>query len=279
MKNRNFYSKLIKKAKFVIIVGLIITVIHLIHALTLDKIVVFNEFEFFSYNLPQDMNGYRVAFVTDPHYVNLQTLQSIVEELNERNIDLLLLGGDFARTRDILEQSMEVLAGTNTTDGIFGVEGNHDSLLILATVKEANGIGFLVDEGFHVREGFFLAGVRDRWRGRPDVAQSIYGSNPDDFILLLSHQPDVVMEQSTVGIDLILSGHLHGGQITFFGILAPALLFPFVTDYGQRFMTGFSESLDGVPIYTSRGVGHMNPNHMFRVFARPEVVIFTLYSK
>ena len=83
------------------------------------------------------------------------------------------------------------------------------------------------------------------------------------------------MVQPTAGIDLILSGHTHGGQITFFGIPL-YLLCVNITSYGMRFGHGFTDSPDGVPVYTSSGVGDYST--IPRVFARPEVVIFTMRS-
>jgi predicted MPP superfamily phosphohydrolase len=84
------------------------------------------------------------------------------------------------------------------------------------------------------------------------------------------------MVQPTAGVDLILSGHTHGGQITFFG-LPLYLLRGSITDYGTRFAHGFAYSADGVPVFTSSGVGpYFN---IPRIFARPEVVIFTMYGE
>lgn len=275
---KSVYRKYKKPIKITFAIGFIIVSIHIIHALTLDRIVVFTQIDFESSNLPPRMNGYRVAFITDPHYINFRSLENVIDRLNQENIDLLLLGGDFARHHNTMEKSIEIIATTNTTHGIFGVEGNHDNHDLLRYVKESNGIGFLSNQGLHIKDGFFVGGVRDPWRGFANIESAIEGSYSDDFIILISHQPDVVMEQSTVGIDLILSGHLHGGQITFFGFAAPALWSPVLTNYGQRFMKGFSTSADGIPIYTSRGLGHRPSSHFTRIFARPEVVIFTLYS-
>lgn len=83
------------------------------------------------------------------------------------------------------------------------------------------------------------------------------------------------MVQSTVGIDLVLSGHTHNGQITFFGIPL-YLLRGSITSYGMRFGYGFAESKDGVPVFTSNGIGDYYT--VPRIFARPEVVIFTMRS-
>ena len=142
--------------------------------------------------------------------------------------------------------------------------------------KEQHGIQALDNRGLHVRDGFFLAGVADLWRRNPDVKTAIQGAQEDDFILLISHNPDVSMAQPTAGIDLILSGHSHGGQITFFGFPI-YLLRGSITNYGTHFARGFAYSADGATVFVSGGLG---PYYGIpRIFTRPEVVIFTMYSR
>jgi predicted MPP superfamily phosphohydrolase len=85
------------------------------------------------------------------------------------------------------------------------------------------------------------------------------------------------MIQDTTSVDLILSGHTHGGHVTFLGIWAPELtLRKTITDYGQRFMSGWTESRDDTPVYVSNGTGHVS---VPRIFARPQVILLTLCAK
>ena len=251
---------------------ILIVLIHVVHALTLDRIVVYREISFSSPNIPAEMDGYLIAFVTDTHVESDRRLREIVEELNRRQVDLLLLGGDFTFDRDDLEPTMALLAQVITTDGIFGVEGNHDKYQVLFPAMKAHNITPLSNSGVYVRENFYLAGVEDLWNRNPDVAAAIAGAGPDSFVLLLSHNPDVSMQQDTTGVDLILSGHTHGGQLNFFGLLSLGLESRVISDYGERFRGGWAESRDGTPVYVCRGVGEFYP----RVFARPEVTLITL---
>jgi len=273
-----------KKLKFKIaaVLGLIsafIPIIHIAHSFTLDRIVRYVEVDFYSEVWPAELDGYRIAFMTDMHLITDEDMAAVVTELNERNIDLLLLGGDFAdysRTAPHYQGTVREISRTHTTDGIFGVEGNHDNYISLFEAKERYGIMPLDNSGMRIRQGFYLAGVQDMWNRNPNIEEAVAGANVDDFVLLVSHNPDVSMMQSTNGIDLILSGHTHDGQITFFG-------FPFyllrgsISDYGTRFAYGFAYSADDVPVFTSRGVGvyYRWP----RIFSRPEVVIFTMYNE
>ena len=265
--------------RITVLLGIIIALIpmvHIAHSLTLDRIIRYVEIEFRSENWPAELNGYRIAFMTDMHIITDESMRGVAAELNERNIDLLLLGGDFSMRNAHYQGTIREIAQIVTTDGIFGVEGNHDDYRRLFRTKEQYGIIPLDNGGTHIQPGFYLAGVRDLWNRNPNVGEAIEGAYANDFILLLSHNPDVSMRQSTNGVDLILSGHTHGGQITFFGY-SMYLLRGSITDYGTRFSYGFASSADGVPVFTSRGIGiyYTIP----RIFARPEVVIFTLYNE
>jgi len=277
------HKKKVLKFKISLAIGVVIALIpliHVVHALTLDRIIQYTEIDFHSERWPATLDGYRIAFMTDKHAITDADMAGVVAELNLRDIDLLLLGGDFHS--DVFwggnhyEGTVRELSQAITTDGIFGVEGNHDVYYRLFEAKQRHGIGVLDNSGYQIREGFFLAGLQDKWRRNPDIALAIEQANQNDFILLVTHNPDISMIQSTEHIDLILAGHTHGGQITFFG-------WPFylywgsVTNYGTRFAHGFNQSADGVPLFTSRGVGAYY--NWPRIFARPEVVIFTMYSK
>ena len=260
-----------KTIKLLFAAAAVVVAIHIIHALTLDRIMQYKEITFHSPRWPAALDGYRIAFITDTHHISNSALQRVTDELNTRNIDLLLLGGDFWAH---YQRTLDILVNVETTDGIFGVEGNHDCHVRLFGAMERHGMVPLSNSGVRVREGFWLAGVEDLWNRNPCIATAVSGAG-DDFILLLSHNPDVTMQQATADIDLILSGHTHAGQIRFFGIWAPYFTFRnTITRYGQRFVSGWTQSRDGVPVYVSNGTGE----YLFRVFARPQVILITLAS-
>jgi hypothetical protein len=268
-----------RKYKAIAALGLLaasVTIIHIVHALTLDRTVRFVEVDFRCENWPLELDGYRIGFMTDFHTITDKTMREVAVELNARGLDLLLLGGDFSMRGAHYRGTLGEIAKTATTDGIFGVEGNHDDYTLLFSAMERNGIIPLDNGGFRIREGFYLAGVRDVWNGAADTGEAISGAEADDFILLVSHNPDIAMLQPTKGIDLILSGHTHRGQITFFGY-PMYLLRGSITRYGTRFAHGFATSAEGIPVFVSGGVGSYYT--IPRVFARPEVVVFTIFNK
>ena len=270
-------SKYLKRTfKILVIIGIIVLAAHIISAVSLDKHIEYKAVPFYSPNIPVEMNGYKIAFISDTHALTAKELNEIVFKLNTLQPDLLILGGDFPSSDGAPERSMEILSKVITADGIYGVEGNHDHYIELFAAMAQYSIHPLSNTGVYIREHFYLAGVQDLWNRSPNVEKAIEGAKAEDFILLVTHNPDVTMMQNTASVDLILSGHTHGGHVTFFGVWAPALtLRKTITDYGQRFMSGWSTSRDGVSVYVSNGTGTFA--NVPRVFARPQVILITIY--
>jgi len=271
-----------KQLKFKVLVPLSVLIAciplaHVAHALTLGRVVSYREISFSSENWPEALNGYRIGFMADFHAITFEEMRAIADELSARDLDLLLLGGDFSSVTDgRYRETLRMIAATHTRDGIFGVEGNHDDYLRLFAAKEDYGIVPLSNNGLHIHPHFYLAGVEDYWLRNPSIEEALANADEGDFIILISHNPDFAMSSDTSGIDLILSGHTHGGQIALFG-WAFYLYRGNITRYHTRFARGWSESYHGVPVYTSVGVG---PEYEWpRIFARPEVIIFTMYSE
>jgi len=261
-------KSILKKGTIILTLGL--AAIHLLHALTLDRIIQYVEAPFSSPKWPSELNGYRIAFISDTHNISNARLQRVVDELNNRDIDLLILGGDLWAH---YERVLDILAGVETTDGIFGVEGNHDCHFRLFAAMRSHGMVPLSNNGQHIHDGFFLAGVEDMWNRNACIATAVDDANHDDFVLLVSHNPDITKRQDTSDVDLVISGHTHAGQVRFLGLWAPIFTFTnIISSYGRRFVSGWSTSRDGVPVYVSNGTGNVVP----RVFARPQVIIFTM---
>ena len=247
---------------------------HAVSLFTFDRIIEYKKITFRSPRIPKEMNGYKIAFISDTHAMPVGDLEKVKQELNKWHPDLLLLGGDFP-AGDGAKRIMAKLSQVETTDGIYGVEGNHDNYVNLFAAMEQYSIHPLSNSGARVREHLYIAGVEDLWNRNPSIDEAIRDALPDDFVILVSHNPDITMLQDTTSVDLILSGHTHGGQITLFGLWAPALHFrPGVTKYGQRFMSGWATSRDGIPVYVSNGTGFFE--RIPRIFARPQVILLTL---
>ena len=265
-----------KVTLFVSMIIIIIPMIHIVYSLTLGRTLYYNEITFYSENWPEELNGYRIGFISDIHTASNEEIRSVINHLNTLELDLFILGGDFSMKNNHYRDTLREIAKLNTSDGIFGVEGNHDYVQPLFREMRNNDIIPLDNEGFHIRDNFFLAGTRDLWKSSPDIKKATENALDYDFILLVTHNPDVTMRQSTEHIDLTLAGHTHGGHVRFFQ-LPFLLLFNYVTNYGTRFSGGFAESFDNTPVFVSTGFGDYYG--WPRMFTRPEVVIITMKNK
>lgn len=259
---------------------LLVFLLHLGSALTLDRIPQYVETSFTSSKISPDLDGYVIAFVSDTHEISLRKLAKVVDNINRRQVDLLLLGGDYARN-DGYWQTMELLCQTQTTDGIYGVDGNHDKSWLVFEIMQKYGIKSLSNTGLELHPGLYLAGVADLWNRRPDVARAVAAAKPNAFTLLVSHNPDVVMLQDTTNVDVMLSGHTHGGIITFFGLWTPSLYL--ISGYGHKFMGGWTDAPHATAVFVSKGVGCHKlgglPLYLPRVFARPQVIYLSLKAQ
>lgn len=271
-----------KHLKFKIIVPIecilwAVVLIHSISAVTVDKNIQYLELSYSSESVAPSLDGYTVAFITDTHSLPADELRVVAERVNEYSPDLLLLGGDFPSMGQAPQRSMEILSQVETPDGIYGVEGNHDNYIQLFAAMESSGITPLSNSGVRINDDLYLGGVEDLWNRMPDIDKAIDGAEDDDFVLLVAHNPDITMQQDTTAVDLILSGHTHGGQVTFLGLFAPALAMTTdISDYGQYFMSGWAKSADNTDVFVSNGTGYLTS--VPRVFARPQVVLITLHS-
>ncbi len=115
-----------------------------------------------------------------------------------------------------------------------------------------------------------LGGVDDFKAGTSDLDPVTEGTKKSDFVLLLSHHPDFSQELPKDAVDLVLSGHTHGGQITLAGMWA--LHVP--SDYGDKYRTGMVEN-DVTTVIVSNGIGTSTLLPV-RVFAPAQIVVVTL---
>jgi len=244
---------------------------HLLSAITRDRIIEHKNISIRSGKITAELYGYKIAFIADTHYVSNQNLRDAVHQVRARRPDLLLLGGDFAHEREAVGRQLEIIGAVQPPDGIYGVSGNHDNQAMLREEMEARSMTLLENTGVSVKNRLYLCGVEDILKGKPDTARAAEHAKEEDFTLLLSHNPDVSMQYPMSKVDLMLSGHTHGGQMSLFGVYAPAL--SFISDYGQKFRSG-QVLARGKTVYVSRGVG--NHRHLFRILSQPQILYLTL---
>lgn len=230
-------------------------------------------------DVPETGGGLKIVFVSDIHHgpsLSLGRVDSLVRRINAESPDLVLLGGDYIHySGDYIPAVFQALSGLKAPLGVYGAMGNHDNwdgrAETLAAARK-NGITLLDNKAVDIPVGdghIRLGGVGDYNTGRQRLQPTLEGTSADDFILLLSHNPDYVMDLPDDTIDLLLCGHTHGGQVTLFGLWAPFV----PSDYGDRFVSGLYE-VNGNRMLVSNGIGTVNAP--IRFFARPQMNVITL---
>ena len=192
------------------------------------------------YDIVLDKPGigeFTIAAVSDLHFdpvFDHEYAARIVRKLNGLNADVIFLLGDYTNTVNGLTPEVLIeLKKLRAPDGIYAVTGNHEyyregqkNFERLSNI----GIPFLCNEHVRLeRSGIYLAGINDpilikksfsRSRQRnlqpPSVCQAVKGIPEGSAVILLSHQPKMIKDAVHYGIDLQLSGHIHGGLFPVF---------------------------------------------------------------
>jgi uncharacterized protein len=180
--------------------------------------------EIFLRRLPKALDGFRVVHLSDLHYgplVEPRHLERAIAIANELNPDLIALTGDYiSQERAYAAPCAEVVGRLQARHGVFAILGNHDhwtDATLIADLFSAEGIRMLINEGVRIDargHSFWLAGVDDTMVGLEDLSLSLAGAQDGEFKLLLAHNPTILRRAARADVDLVLSGHTHGGQVT-----------------------------------------------------------------
>jgi predicted MPP superfamily phosphohydrolase len=238
-------------------------------------------------NLPDAFQGFRIAQLSDIHleeYTETYFLERVVDRINALHADLLLFTGDFvsrgprpfAFAREAAGRCAEVLSRL-TCPQRYAVLGNHDAAVGAADVIapiEAHGLPVLVDQFIPIErkgERFWLCGAQDPGTLGCDLNAAI-PAKPDGPVILMAHEPDfvdaAVHHPRFPLIDLMLSGHSHGGQVRL-PLLGPLILPPM----GKKYVEGLFQ-IRQMQLYVNRGIGTVGLP--FRLNCPPEITEITL---
>jgi len=231
--------------------------------------------------LGRDLDGLRIVHLTDIHhglYFSAEAMLAAVELANSLEPDIVALTGDYVSySRNFAHSAAELLGGLRARRGLFAVLGNHDFRVGADLVTRAlrrHGIEVLRNRHTVVRSGsaeLHLAGVDDIGYNASlsRALRSIPRGRP---VVLLSHNPQIVASAAHYSVDLVLSGHTHGGQVRL----------PFLerrkdgNPLHRRFVTGW-DAWGGTRVYISRGIGTIVLP--LRVACPPEMPVFTLAAR
>lgn len=228
-------------------------------------------------DLPESLNGYRIAFVADIHFENRfssQRFETLIRAINAQGADCIILGGDHTLGTAQIAPFARHVAALTAPDGVYAVIGNHDfyngRAESIRTLRKA-GIVVLDETLVITPGGLVIAGINDLRDIYPVMSRFNDILDPEAITVLASHNPDFAEEGDLSRFDLVLSGHTHGGQITFFGYapIIPSL-------YGQKYRTG-TVFVQETPVVISNGAGYGgNKPLRFRLFAPSDFLLVTL---
>ena len=221
------------------------------------------------YSAPE-LGNTKIVFASDFHISkhDKHRLNRIVNLINKHSPDLVLFGGDFIKGHDgkntlSIEEQAEVFSKINAP--IISVLGNHDGWYDksrVANALEKNGIVVLSNSSKKIN-GIYVSGVEDIQTGYPDIELALSGTERPR--ILLTHSPDIYYDVKE-SVDLILAGHVHGGQVYIPFLGAPTV--PSI--YGSKFARGVIFETKNKMIIT-KGLGtSILP---IRFFSVPEIIL------
>jgi len=222
---------------------------------------------------------YKIVQLSDVHIggiVDKAFIKNIVDRVNKLDPDIVVITGDLvdikiSRAQDALDE----LKRLKNRLGVYFIVGNHEYFHdvdeIIGAVKKL-GVKVLENENVYVGEvgeGFNLAGVYDVFgyraeHHRPDIYKALENRDKNSPTVLLAHQPRYV-DELIGGVDLMLSGHTHGGQ-----------LYPFkaLVRLQQPYISGLHQHSKELQVYVSKGTGFWGPP--MRLGASSEITEITI---
>ncbi len=283
-----------KIRKRILIIGLIIAAVCLAVWIVWDnKRIVVTAFEINSGRLPEAFDGYRIVHVSDLHNDEFgEKNEKLLAKIKEQKPDMIAITGDLLDSRRTdIEKALNFAKGAAQIAPCYYVTGNHESRMPKEYRELEKG---MVEAGVIVLrnkttiiekadEQITLIGIDDpRFviaTDKVEKMERILGETltelqkdtpEEDFTLLLSHRPELFDLYCAQDLDVVLSGHVHGGQfrLPFIGgIIGP----------GQGILPDYDAGLyteENTCMVLSRGLGQSIVP--FRINNPPELVVVTL---
>jgi predicted MPP superfamily phosphohydrolase len=231
--------------------------------------------------LGEVLGGLKVVQLSDLHIKTIGPREEkILEILKTEKPDLILLTGDYIRFNGPYEPVMSFFSGLRAPLGVYGVLGNTDyynenGSCILC--HRENSKTLKKESPFFLRnatsrilikgKSLSLVGVDDPVKKKSDLKSAMKGVDGPHPAILLAHSPELFEEAVTAGVDLVLSGHTHGGQISGVGWLQKV----FPLDSSLETLKGFFQKGKTL-MYVNQGIG--TSYLPFRLGVKPEITFF-----
>jgi uncharacterized protein len=238
--------------------------------------------------LPERMDGFTIALLSDFHYdpyFSVHPIRAAIALVNQLHPDLIVLTGDFVSVPNFgdsekgalaAEPCAQLLRNLNAPYGLWAVLGNHDTDTdpqYVAQALEAQHINVMINESQAIeRDGarFWLSGLNDAFSHDVDVPKTLHIVPSGEAVVMLVHEPDFADVVSRYPVDLQLSGHSHGGQIRI-----PFLPPFYLPSMARKYYLG-TYHIGALTLYTNPGLGTIEVPVRFD--CPPEITLVTLRS-
>ncbi|MBR1605127.1 MAG: metallophosphoesterase [Alphaproteobacteria bacterium] len=190
----------------------------------------------YSLTTEKDVGQLKIAMFADSHTGTTFSAEGFAKhmaKIQEQNPDIVVVVGDFVdddTSREDMVATSRILGDLKTKYGVYFVFGNHDKGYYGAAHRgfsgqdlidelEKNKVKVLLDDGILINKKFYLIGRRDfsverEQRGRRlSMQEWTQKLDKNKYTIVLDHQPTDYKNQADAEVDLVLSGHTHGGQL------------------------------------------------------------------
>ena len=212
-------------------------------------------------HLPEAFRGFRIVHLTDLHYgflVPLWVIRHVVSRTNRLERDLVVCTGDYVHERNAtsqIDRVWPVLSELTARLGVYSVLGNHDHWAdtersqewLARTGQDLRHKAVSIEKDGH---RLWLAGAGDLWEDHRNLDDLLRDVPDSDCRIVLAHNPDTADTRFSARVDLILSGHTHGGQVEL-----PLVGTPLLPVRNKEYSSGLKVSPRGTRVFISKGIG------------------------
>ncbi|MFE4763842.1 metallophosphoesterase [Bacillus mycoides] len=276
-----------KTKRIILIIGILVGISIFLYLQ--NNLISITEVKITSSKIPSSFKGYKILQISDLHNKKFGDNQDVlIKKVKNSNPDIIVITGDLIDSKSYdAEISMQVIRELVKEYPIYFVTGNHEKWSgkynSLEKELKKHHVTVLRNEHVSIRKGeqeINLLGIDDpefvignRTEGdivKDEIIKAKIEMQPDRYNVLLSHRPEFIEEYADEQIDLVLSGHAHGGQVRLpfiGGLVAP--------NQGvlPKYTAGLYEK-QNTSMIVSRGLG--NSIIPQRIFNRPEIVVVQL---
>ena len=269
---------------------LLVATAALVAAKGLDNRLEVTHYNLKSEELPQEFDGFRIVHISDFH---CDTTAGLIDAIRNESPDIICATGDMTHDTGTYDAFIKLLGAMLKIAPVYIISGNHDVWRsdydeLVLKCKEMGAV-FLQDERAFIKRKdseIAISGIEDPFSS---VCRTIYENieksvdklgNYDGYEILMFHRANLLDVFSGSSYNLILSGHMHGGQFRIpgvGGVVCPKTNFHDKTKILFPKYFGGEYTKEKIKIIVSRGIG--NPTFLPRIFNRPEICSIVLRSK